>query len=122
MLFKIDIKVESRPSYDTIFVTIECITNSNPSSMYMSVCTTEEISTIITELKNGIASDILIYKIPYRRAPRLAYQPLGRVRHLHTSDIPIHVIKKTEHVISPILCALYNRYMNEGIFPDELKV
>ena len=67
--------------------------NSNPSSMYMSECTTEEISTIITELKNGKAS-----------------------------DIPIHVIKKTSHVISPILCALYNRYMNEGIFPDELKV
>ena len=67
--------------------------NSNPSSMYMSECTTEEISTIITELKNGKAS-----------------------------DIPIRVIKKTSHVISPILCALYNRYMNEGIFPDELKV
>ena len=60
--------------------------NSNSSSMYMSECTTEEISTIITELKNGKASDIPIL------------------------------------VISPILCALYNRYMNEGIFPDELKV
>ena len=47
----------------------------------MSECTTEAISTLITELKNGKAS-----------------------------DIPIHVI------------ALYNRYMNEGIFPDELKV
>ena len=50
--------------------------NSIPSSMYMSECTTEKISTIITELKNGKAS-----------------------------DIPIHVIKKTSHVISPILCA-----------------
>ena len=92
----------------------------------MYYCTTEEISTIITELKNGIASDILIYKIPYRlvykipyrraprlayraskgilhttyrRAPRLAYQPLGRVRHLHTSDIPIHVIKKKPQML-----------------------
>ena len=61
--------------------------------MYMSECTSKEISTIITELKNGKGS-----------------------------DIPIHVIKKTSHVISTILCALYNRYMNEGIFPDELKV
>ena len=34
--------------------------NSNPSSMYMSECTTEEISTIITEFKNGKASDIPI--------------------------------------------------------------
>ena len=62
----------------------------------MSECTTEEISTIITELKNSKAS-----------------------------DIPIHVIKKTSHVISPIFlfyvhCTI--EYMNEGIFPDELKV
>ena len=32
------------------------------------------------------------------------------------------LLKKTSHVISPILCALYKRYMNEGIFPDEIKV
>ena len=32
------------------------------------------------------------------------------------------LLKKTSHVISPILCTLYNRYMNVGIFPDELKV
>ena len=35
--------------------------------------------------------DTFVYQIPYRLAPRLAYQPLGRVRRaskgiLHTKD------------------------------------
>ena len=38
--------------------------NSNPFSMYMSECTTEDNSTIITELKNGKASDIHVIKKP----------------------------------------------------------
>ena len=31
-------------------------------------------------LANIYCDRILVYKIPYRRAPRLAYRPLGRVR------------------------------------------
>ena len=44
-----------------------------------------------TRYRTGICI-IIVYKIPYRRAPRLAYRPLGRVRRaskgiLHTSII-----------------------------------
>ena len=66
---------------------------SNPSSIYFSECTNEEISKIISELTNGKAS-----------------------------DIPIHIIKKSSKIISPILTSLYNKCINEGQFPDELKV
>ena len=56
-------------------------------------CTPDEIMKIISELQNGKAS-----------------------------DIPIHVIKKSSRFISPILSVLYNRCINDGIFPIELKV
>ena len=38
------------------------------------------------------------------------------------SDIPIHVIKKSSRFISIILSVLYNKCINDGIFPNELKV
>ena len=59
----------------------------------MGDCTPNEIMKIISELQNGKAS-----------------------------DIPIHVIKKWSRFISPILSVLYNKYINDGIFPNELKV
>ena len=59
----------------------------------MGDCTPNEIMKIISELQNGKAS-----------------------------DIPIHVIKKSSRFISPILSVLYNKCINDGIFPNELKV
>ena len=38
------------------------------------------------------------------------------------SDIPIKIIKRAAHVISPILSKYYNILMHAGIFPDVLKV
>ena len=67
--------------------------SSNSSSIYLNYCSPEEVDNIIRELKNGKAS-----------------------------DIPIHVIKQSSRVISPVLCVLYNRCMKDGIFPDELKI
>ena len=67
--------------------------NSNLSSIYMGDCTPNEIMKIISELQNGKAS-----------------------------DIPTHVIKKSSRFISPILSVLYNKCINDGIFPNELKV
>ena len=66
---------------------------STSSSIYMHDCTAEEVSKIISELKNG-----------------------------KSSDIPIHVIKKSSSIISPLLSVLYNECMNDGIFPDDLKI
>ncbi len=63
-----------------------------PSSIYLSDCFHGEVLDVITELQNGKAS-----------------------------DIPIHVIKKSAHVISPYLVKLYNQCMQGGTFPDELK-
>ena len=65
---------------------------SNPSSIYLYECTPEEIYEIINDLKNG-----------------------------KSSDIPIHVVKKASHAISPIICALYNKCMKNGVFPEEFK-
>ena len=55
--------------------------------------TPDEIMKIISELQNGKAS-----------------------------DITIHVIKKSSRFISPVLSVLYNKFINDGIFPNELKV
>ena len=65
---------------------------TNCSSIYLHHCTPEEIHDIIHELQNG-----------------------------KSSDIPIHVIKQSASIISPRICALYNKCMYNGIFPDELK-
>jgi hypothetical protein len=63
------------------------------SSIYLHDCTPEEISRIISELQNGKAS-----------------------------DIPVHVIKKSSIIISPLLTKYYNHCMQNGIFPDVLKI
>ena len=65
---------------------------SNPGSIYLNDCSPEEIRDIIKEFQNG-----------------------------KSSDVPIHVIKMASPVISPIICAIYNRCMKNGNFPDELK-
>ncbi|KAL5253382.1 hypothetical protein ACHWQZ_G013235 [Mnemiopsis leidyi] len=62
------------------------------SSIYLRECDCQEIIEIISELKNG-----------------------------KSSDIPIHVIKKSSHIITPYLVKYFNRCMQDGYFPCELK-
>ena len=38
------------------------------------------------------------------------------------SDIPIHVIKFTAKTIAPVLVNIFNKCMNDGYFPNELKI
>ena len=64
-----------------------------PSSIFLSDCNQYEIMGIIDELKNG-----------------------------KSSDIPVHVIKKSSKIISPYLAMYFNNCMQTGVFPDELKV
>ena len=66
--------------------------NSCSSSIYLTECDQYEIMEIISELKNG-----------------------------KSSDIPIHLIKKSTGIISPLLASYFNKCMQEGLFPDELK-
>ena len=67
--------------------------NTNSSSIYLSDCTSEEVFNVISELQNG-----------------------------KSSDVPIHVVKASSQIISPVLSMLYNKCMNEGNFPNELKL
>ena len=69
------------------------LSKSCTSSIYLEDCTASEIQNIISDLDNGKAS-----------------------------DIPITVIKKSSHIISPTLEHLYNNCMRNGVFPNELKV
>ena len=62
------------------------------SSIYLHECTPDEVSKIISELKNG-----------------------------KSSDIPIHIVKQSSGIISPLLSVLYNECMRDGIFPNDLK-
>ena len=66
---------------------------SQESSIYLSDCEDVEIATIINELENGKAS-----------------------------DIPIKLIKRSSHIISPILSKYYNIFMYKGEFPDVYKI
>jgi len=62
------------------------------SSIYLHDCDTDEITQIISELKNG-----------------------------KSSDIPVIVIKRTALVIAPYLVEIYNQCLKTGTFPTELK-
>ena len=66
---------------------------SQESSIYLHDCTDDEIKIIIKELENGKAS-----------------------------DIPIKIIKRSSHVISPIFKKSFNILMSRGEFPDIFKV
>lgn len=63
------------------------------SSIFLEDCTENEIREIISDLKNGKAS-----------------------------DIPISVVKFINDTIAPTLTVLYNKCMTEGVFPDDLKI
>ena len=39
-----------------------------------------------------------------------------------SSDIPVQALKITSHIISPYLAAHFNSFMQQGIFPDYLKI
>ena len=66
---------------------------TNKSSIFLEDCTQDELLEIISQLDNNKAS-----------------------------DIPIRVIKKSAHVICPVLSTYFNVLMAEGTFPDVLKV
>ena len=65
---------------------------SNPNSMFLYDCCTEEVSKIINDLQNG-----------------------------KSSDIPVKIIKKSKKILSPLLASHFNHLMKIGKFPDELK-
>ena len=39
-----------------------------------------------------------------------------------TYDIPVHIIKLSKHIIAPDLTTIFNKCIDEGIYPDALKV
>ena len=65
---------------------------SNANSIMLEDCTPDEVLKIIGDFENGKAS-----------------------------DIPISVIKRSSHIIAPILSRYFNNLMSTGIFPDVLK-
>ena len=71
----------------------EYLPNSCSSSIYLRDCTKYEIMDIINDLANG-----------------------------KSSDIPIHVIKKSAGIIAPHLEKYFNSCMQDGHFPDQLKL
>ena len=86
-------------AYSTDFLRItslpsftDYLPTSISSSVYLRDCDCQEIKEIISELKNG-----------------------------KSSDIPIHVIKKSCTVIAPYLVKYFNKCMQDGYFPCELK-
>ena len=66
---------------------------SNISSIYLSEFSSDEISELVNGLENSKAS-----------------------------DIPVKIIKRPSHIISPLLASHFNESMFKGIFPDILKV
>ena len=69
------------------------MSSSTMNSIYLHDCSPDEVSKIISELKNG-----------------------------KSSDIPIHIIKKSAHLTSPLLAKYFTNCMKIGYFPDELKI
>ena len=69
------------------------MSKSNPNSMVLFSCTSDEIQKIINELQNGKAS-----------------------------DISVKIIKHSAYIICPVLEKLYNYHMQLGQFPGDLKL
>ncbi|KAL5266371.1 hypothetical protein ACHWQZ_G003709 [Mnemiopsis leidyi] len=66
---------------------------SSSRSIYLEDCTPQELMEIISTLDNN-----------------------------KSSDIPIKIIKKSAHIICPVISSYFNIHMSEGYFPDVLKV
>ena len=69
------------------------MTKPKENSMYLSDCTDDEIFYIIKDLADG-----------------------------KSSDIPIKLIKHCAPVITPLLTKYVNKFMQNGEFPDSLKI
>ena len=69
------------------------MTQRVPNCIQLEDCSHIEIEKIITEFANG-----------------------------KSSDIPIYLLKRSSTIISPILAYFFNQYMDQGIFPNELKI
>ena len=80
-------------SIDNLPSFTDYLPRTNLSSIYFSDCTPEEIQKIISGFQKG-----------------------------KSSDIPIHVVKKSSLTICPLLSMLYNQCIDTGTFPDELKI
>jgi len=63
------------------------------NSMHLSDCSSKEIEEVIKSFPSG-----------------------------KSSDIPVHAIKSISHIISDFLASHFNSFMQQGIFPDILKV
>ena len=63
------------------------------NTILLEDCSSYEIEKIISKLENG-----------------------------KCSDIPINLLKKSSKLISPILAYFFNQFMEQGVFPDELKI
>ena len=72
---------------------VDFLMPSNENSIFLDDCSPEELLEIISQFDNNKAS-----------------------------DIPVRVIKKAAHIISPVLADYFNLLMAEGTFPDVLKV
>ena len=66
---------------------------STINTMFLSNCTEYEVEEIISQLKNG-----------------------------KSSDFPIKIIKKLSPILTPVLTAQFNSFMEEGVFPSILKI
>ena len=55
--------------------------------------------------------------------PQEIFNTIKKFENKKTSlnNIPISIIKKISHIISPLLSDIFNQCINEGIFPDKLK-
>ena len=79
---------------DSQFVSFEQFLGpKSESSIFLEDCSHDEIMEIISELDNNKAS-----------------------------DTPIRIIKKSAHIIAPVLAQHFNNLMEAGVFPDVLKV
>ena len=69
------------------------ISTRTQGSIFLEDCTSLEIEKIISEFKNGTSS-----------------------------DISVHILKKCSGIIAPYLTMYLNKFMEQGIFPENLKI
>ena len=71
-------------------------------------------------------TDYLLYLVftlvIVRSTPEEIQKIISEFQKGKSSDIPIHVVKKSSLTICPLLSMLYNRCIDTGTFPDELKI
>ena len=90
---KMNDSVDEGLKLKTITPFTEFLSRSNNCSIFLDDCSITELTDIIDNLENNKAS-----------------------------DIPINIVKKSAHIIVPILVETFNHSIRRGIFPDTLKV